>query len=242
MKSDFSKRLFRIAPRAIAALAVALAASGCKPKPKAELPLPQASLGSCRFSIPQNATVILYDTYGGGMKSNYRAADRPITYMGRQLVKIPKRGGPVFALLASSGATEWALVFEPGATLAGVLAYGGDTQVITNVPKGTMVGFSNHDGAGEGCPGGAGWDSNGGTVASITPFLNRYGLRINERYRPETRDCEMIACAGKFEQQKFDGPYRSTGGDPAPAPVPAELMRASARLVSAEAVQRNAWR
>jgi hypothetical protein len=231
-------RPIRAALGVFAVLCVAVTATACKPSKEAEaesdISVPEPNLGSCRLNMPSNTVTIVYDTYGGSRQSNYRLLEHPATHLGRQPITVPKRDGPVLVVVAAYAPTEWDLKIEPGASIVGVIAMGYEPQIVSNVPAVVDVGFSSHGGGvGEGCPTQLHWSSGAGDLKTqISPFLLKYGRRVDEYYSPEARKCDLIDCG-----EKASGPWMRTSG-PAPAATQPGLVRTSAALISAGEAQR----
>ena len=195
---------------------------------------PAGNLGSCSVFLRPNTTTIVYDTYGGGLKSKYRLLDEPNSYLGRTEITVPKKDSPLFLVLVSYSATEWDMNIQPGAQIAEILVLGYDHQIVSHVPPNTEVGFSIYvGGAGRGCPNGVYWTDHD-LPSSLRPMLNgRFSRRIDEYYGSSSEACVKAGCLGFSKAVKEPGGsfWSRLFGSKAPAaPETADSVRASASL------------
>jgi hypothetical protein len=169
----------------------------------------EGDLGSCRFELPKEKTTLVYDGSGGSQKSRFSTIDEDgeRRSFGRLEIKIPNRNTPLFVVLFSGGATEWDMIIEPGADIAGILVLAEGDQVVSNVPAQTTLGFSIKDvGQGPGCPDGIHFDQMGNRQWPLRRMLDyEMSTRIDEYFSSNTHantpgpwpECAYISCFGE---------------------------------------------
>jgi hypothetical protein len=163
---------------------------------------PKPDMGTCHFYLPKEAVTIVYETYGGGARSNYRQANERNTYLGRQIIRVPKKDAPIFLVLSAGSATEWDLRLEAGAEVSAVLVLSSHHQIVSNVPPKAEIGFAIHgQGGGMDCP----EDYTGGSdgsdlLVNLNPLLDReFSRNADEYFRTSSGKCDYMACGDDGE-------------------------------------------
>jgi hypothetical protein len=191
-------------------------------------------VGTCRFRLPRNTPSLVYGVYQGGLATPLRfvGSNEPIM---RVEVRVPKSESPIFLVVTAYNPVLWDLRFEPGASLAGVLAMGYHDQALLNMPDNVAHGFSTYQGTvGADCPRAITAYARGDRdFQHLSRMLNQeFSSGIDEFYGKYTAKCLYKNC----EPQSVSPPRgffaRVFGPDDKGAPIPV-----NARLVSSTRLQ-----